>query len=119
MPIFHEEAYPGPVRWETNSYKKEWSWSKKVDFYFDQLEKMASAKSIVEFILDNEQSLERSKARSSVSAALSNGLKNRQLLKFTDPISNTFYYGKPAWFDEKMNPKVERIPEKLKAEITK
>ncbi|MEM7551691.1 MAG: hypothetical protein AAF363_18550 [Bacteroidota bacterium] len=119
IPIFHEETYQGPVKWETTSYKEEWSWSKKVEFYFSQLEKVANAKDIVEFIINNEKNSDRTKVRSSISAALSNGHKNRSFLKFTDPVSSITYYGKPDWFNEKSIPKMEHIPEALKEKILK
>jgi hypothetical protein len=110
MPIFKEDTFSSPIKWEPKNYKPEWSWTKKIDHYFLEARILSTARDILGFIADHEPDVEKSKVRSSISAALSNNVKKGVCRKYQDPVTQNSYYGLPAWFDKKNQPKLEFIP---------
>jgi hypothetical protein len=117
IPIFQEETIRGPIRWETDGYRNEWTWTKKIDFIFHKTTKLCTAKYMVDFITAKEPDLDKSKIRSSISAALSNRLKNGNGRKFVDPVTDHVYYGNSDWFDQNESPLIDHIPDELKVNI--
>ena len=118
MPIFQEPQFQTVVKWDTATYRTQWSWTRKISFYFESVGKLAPSNDIVGLILDKEPEQDRSKVRSSISAALSNGIRSGQYKKFIDPITNTTHYGPANWFDSQDQPDVDHIPEKVRQRLT-
>ncbi|MEL6557194.1 MAG: hypothetical protein AAFQ94_03355 [Bacteroidota bacterium] len=114
LPIFSDNQITPKINWNTNTYQAEWSWSRKISYYEDFKGKLITSGEIVNFILENEPSLDKTKLRSSVSAALSNRTRSGMYTKFIDPISNTTYYGPKDWFDENEEPLIEFLPDNLR-----
>ena len=117
MPIFQEPQFQTIVKWDTNAYRLQWSWTKKISFYYEHHTKLAPSADVLSFILEKEPEQDRSKARSSISAALSNGIRSGHFRKFTDPVTNTAFYGLRDWFDEKDRPDVSVIPEEVRQQL--
>lgn len=117
MPIFNEGASFYTVKWETKGYRNEWPWTKKISYYEEFKGKLMTSSDVVNFILDKEKELDKSKVRSSVSAALSNRLKNKSYTKFIDPVSQTAYYGPTEWFVNEKEPHVDFLPNELKERL--
>ncbi|MCR9250873.1 MAG: hypothetical protein NXI20_10630 [bacterium] len=114
MPIFKDgNTYP-QINWNTNAYQIEWSWSRKIAYYEGYKGKIMTSGEIVDFIMEKEPELDKQKVRSSVSAALSNRTRSGIYAKFSDPISNTTFYGPSEWFTENDQPHIEYLPNQLK-----
>jgi len=118
MPIFQEPQFQTIVKWEAATYRTQWSWTRKITFYYETVNKLAPSGGIVDFILEKEPEEDRSKVRSSISAALSNGIRSGQYKKFTDPVTNTAYYGPAEWFNDQEQPDVTYIPENVRQRLT-
>jgi hypothetical protein len=114
MPIFNEPQYQSIVRWDTSSYRPQWPWTKKISFFQEVTKRLATSSEVVAFILEKENGLDKTKVRSSISAALSNGIKKGHYQKFTDPVTHTAYYGQSVWFDKNNQPEVRFLPDDLK-----
>jgi len=72
---------------------------------------------VVDFIVDKEPELTKSKVRSSVSAALSNRLKSNAYEKFKDPVTGTSYYGPMSYFLNQFEPEIQYMSEELKERL--
>jgi hypothetical protein len=119
IPIFKDDQYDSPVKWETDGYRKEWTWSRKINYIFQTTRTLCTAKYVVDFILSKEIDADKNKVRSSVSAVLSNRIRNGKGRKFIDPVTDQVFYGDDSWFDQNEEPKIEHLPEALKARIIK
>ena len=119
LPIFQEQTSYLPPRGEHFDYLPAWSWTKKITFYEKLKNKLITTHEIVDFILSKEPHLIRSKVRSSISAALSNRVKYEKYRKFTDAVTGIAYYGKRDWFNPAGQPKIENLPEDVKANLLK
>ncbi|MEM6523877.1 MAG: hypothetical protein AAGF85_10760 [Bacteroidota bacterium] len=119
IPIFNETNQLHAQVLNFNGYSSEWSWTKKISFLQQQINLIFTANDIVEFILESEPDLDKAKIRSSISAALSNWLKQKKYSKFIDPLSNTTYYGPSDWFLTNGNPQIDYIPDRLKNKLLK
>ncbi|MTI19558.1 hypothetical protein E1176_00845, partial [Fulvivirga sp. RKSG066] len=97
MPIFNESHEYSSIKWESKGYRSEWPWTKKISYYEEFRGQLMTSNEVVDFIMDKEPDLIKTKVRSSVSAALSNRLKTETYIKFIDPISQTTYYGPKEW----------------------
>jgi len=117
VPMFKDTGNYSTVKWETKGYRNEWPWTKKITYYQEFKGKLMTTNEVVNFILDKEPELDKAKTRSSVSAALSNRLKNKSYIKFIDPITNTTYYGPDEWFNSQEDPKVDHLPNELKERL--
>ena len=117
MPIFHEQSNIHITTWTTDKYISEWSWTKKIAHFESVKGKLITATEVVTFILENEPGLNKGKVRSSVSAALSNWVKQKKYLKFKDPISGNSYYGPTDWFLKDGRPQIDFIPDELKKRL--
>jgi len=117
MPIFNDQASFNTVKWETKGYRSEWPWTKKISYYTEFKGKLMTSGEVVNFIMEKEPELNKSKVRSSVSAALSNRLKNATYVKFIDPITQTSYYGPKEWFSNDDEPQVDFLPNDLKQRL--
>ena len=118
MPIFQEPQFQTIVKWDTASYRTQWSWSRKISFFFEKHKLLSMSAEVVDFILDKEADLDKSKVRSSISAALSNGIRSGLFRKFTDPITQNAYYGPKEWFNPRNEPEVTFIPESIRQRLT-
>jgi hypothetical protein len=101
------------------AYSPSWPWTKKIAHYQEVIPKLMTSNDAVEFILSNEPDLDKAKVRSSVSAALSNGLKSRKYTKFIDPSGVSSFYGPSDWFNSEGQPQLEYVPDDLKNRIFK
>ena len=119
IPIFNESDELRLNILNFDGYSPEWSWTKKISFFQQQIDLIYTANDVVDFILKSEPDLNRSKTRSSISAALSNWVKQKKYLKFIDPMSNTTYYGPSDWFLANGNPQIDYIPDLLKNKLLK
>lgn len=117
MSIFQESKTEQHSNWKTNSYQIAWSWTKKITYYQQFKSKIITTAEVVDFIVDKEPDLNKSKVRSSVSAALSNWVKKQQYRKFEDPVSGTSYYGPLAIFINQHEPNIESMPQDLKERL--
>ncbi|MCA6078219.1 hypothetical protein [Fulvivirga sedimenti] len=118
LPIFQEPQFQTVVKWDTATYRTQWSWTRKISFFQDTHRFLSTSGDVVDFILEKEPEQDKSKVRSSVSAALSNGIRSGQYKKFTDPVTNTAYYGPADWFDSNDQPDVSFLPESLRQRLT-
>ncbi len=119
LPIFNEQPGVGTVPLQINAYSNSWPWTKKMAHYQLVTNKLMTSNEAVEYILENENDLDRAKVRSSVSAALSNGLKTGKYTKFQDPTGVATYYGPSEWFDIEGHPHVDYLPDELKKRLFK
>ena len=119
LPIFQEQTSYFAPKGEHFNYLPAWSWTKKITFYEKLKNKLITTNEIVDFILSKEPDLIRSKVRSSISAALSNRVKYQEYSKFTDSGTGTTYYGRQDWFNAAGHPKIENLPEEVKANLLK
>ena len=117
IPIFNETENKYTVRWETKGYRNAWPWTKKITYYEEFKGKLMTTNEVVDFIMDKEPDLNKTKVRSSISAALSNRLKKKNYIKFVDPVSQTSYYGPSDWFIDEQEPKIDRLPLDLKERL--
>lgn len=117
IPIFNDTSQFAKVKWETKGYRNEWPWTKKISYYQEFKGKLMTSNEVVDFIINKENDLDKSKVRSSVSAALSNRLKNGSYIKFIDPITQVSYYGPAEWFVSENEPKVDHLPNELKERL--
>jgi hypothetical protein len=101
------------------SYSPSWPWTKKLAHYQEVRAKLMTSNDAVDYILGNESNLDKAKVRSSVSAALSNGLKSRKYTKFIDPSGVSSYYGPSDWFNADGQPQLEYVPDELKNRLFK
>ncbi len=118
MPIFNEPQFQTIAKWETATYRTQWSWTRKITFYYESASSLATSGDVVDFILEKEPEEDRTKVRSSISAALSNGIRTGQYKKFTDPVTNTAYYGPSEWFNSQDQPEVDYIPDNVRQRLT-
>lgn len=119
LPIFHEQTFYLTPKKDHLDYAAAWSWTKKITFYENLKNKLITTNEIVDFILSKEPHLIRNKVRSSISAALSNRVKQGEYSKFIDPVTGIAYYGKRDWFNQAGQPKIEHVPEGVKANLLK
>lgn len=117
MPIFQDQAAHQTIRWDTDSYRPQWPWTRKIAHYLNITDKLTASADVVDFIMEQEPDLDKQKVRSSVSAALSNKIRNEEYKKFTDPVTQTAYYGLNEWFKEDI-PEIEKLPESLRTKLT-
>lgn len=115
--IFNDNQVYGKVKWETSGYRPEWPWTQKIGYYLDFRGKVSTTQDVVNFLLEKEPELDKSKTRSSVSAALSNKAKNGKYTKFVDPVTQQTYYGLSEWFDEQHHPGLDHVPNDLKERL--
>lgn len=114
LSIFSDYPLQSPVKWESKGYMKEWPWTQKVSYFADKKGLLFSANEIVELILNKEPEQEREKVRSSISAVLSNRLRNGEYEKVQHPATNVSFYGPNEWF-EKGTPKERFLPYELRS----
>ena len=117
LPIFQDQVSHKTIRWDTDSYRSQWPWTRKIAHYMNATDKLVASAEVVEFILEQEPDSDKQKVRSSVSAALSNKIRSGEYKKFTDPVTQTAYYGLNEWFNEDI-PEIEKIPEALRTKLT-
>lgn len=117
LPIFSDSGSFNKVQWETKSYRAEWAWTKKISYFIDFKGTLITSGDVVNFLLEKEPQLDKRKIRSSVSAALSNKIKQRLYSKFNDPVTNTTYYGPTEWFGIEGKPQVGYLPQELKERL--
>ena len=98
LSIFNDYPLHSPVKWETKGYMQEWPWTQKVSYFADKKGLVFSATEIVELITNKEPGQERDKVRSSISAVLSNRVKNGEYRKIQHPATQITYYGPREWF---------------------
>jgi hypothetical protein len=118
LPIFQEPQYQSIVKWDTSSYRPQWPWTKKISFFQEVTRRLSTSGEVVGFILEKEPALDKTKVRSSISAALSNGIRKGQYQKFLDPVTQNAYYGPSDWFGENSEPEVQFLPEALRHRLT-
>lgn len=117
MSIFQENKAEKHANWKTNNYQIAWSWTKKIAYYQQFKAKIITTAEVVDFIVDKEPDLNKSKVRSSVSAALSNWVKKLHYRKFEDPISGMSFYGPSVLFINQHEPSIEAMPQDLKERL--
>ncbi len=117
MSLFEGNTRQDSSAWKTNKYSEQWAWTKKITFFQQFRGKLITTAGVVNFIVSKEPELNRTKVRSSVSAALSNRLKTNKYLKFVDPVTGTTYYGPSDYFLNEHEPKMEYMPEDLKERL--
>lgn len=117
MSIFQEKPTENTANWKTNSYQPQWPWTKKIAYFQEFTSKIVTTSEVVDFIMDKEPELNKTKVRSSVSAALSNWVKKRAYRKFEDPVSGSTYYGPVSVFINQHEPKIEFMPQDLKERL--
>lgn len=118
MPIFQEPQYQSIVKWDTSSYRPQWPWTKKISFFQEVTRRLSTSGEVVNFILEKEPALDKTKVRSSISAALSNGIKKGHYQKFMDPTTHNAYYGPSNWFATTDEPEVQFLPDELRQRLT-
>lgn len=117
LPIFQDQGNERTIRWDPSAYRSQWPWTRKIAHYMEISDKLTTSADVVAFILDQEPGSDKQKVRSSVSAALSNKIRSGEYKKFTDPVTQTAYYGLNEWFDGDA-PEITHIPEELQAKLT-
>ena len=117
LPLFEEGEQQSALHQKTNSYHDQWPWTKKIAYYLTYKQKLVKTTEVVEFILEKEPTLIKSKVRSSVSAALSNKMKKGAYRKFEDPVTGSTYYGPANYFLNAHEPHIEYMPEDLKERL--
>lgn len=117
IPIFNDSEEFSTKALSFNGYSPEWSWTKKISFFEQQINLIFTSNEVVSFITETEPDLDKSKVRSSISAALSNWVKSNKYKKFIDPIANNTYYGPSDWFLSSGSPQIDFIPASLKNKL--
>ena len=117
MSIFGDTVENHSPKWKTNDYSSQWPWTKKITYYQEFKQKLITTTEVVDFIVSKEPELNKSKVRSSVSAALSNRLKSNSYEKFKDPVTGTSYYGPANYFLNAYEPHIEYMSEDLKERL--
>ncbi len=117
LPLFQENESQNLMHQKTNTYHDQWPWTKKIAYFIDFRKKMVKTMEVVEFIMEKEPELNKSKVRSSVSAALSNKMKKGGYRKFEDPVTGNTYYGPVTFFLNQHEPHIEYMPEDLKERL--
>jgi hypothetical protein len=117
LPIFQDQANPHMVRWDPTAYRQQWPWTRKIAHFLDLSQTLVTSGDVIQFIVNQEPELDKQKVRSSVSAALSNKIRTGEYKKFTDPVTQTAYYGQISWFD-KDTPQLQHLPDTLKQRLT-
>jgi len=117
VPLFSDTVEGQANNWKTNEYNAQWPWTKKITYYQEFKHKLITTSEVVDFIVDKEPELNKSKVRSSVSAALSNRLKTNSYEKFKDPVTGTSYYGPASYFINPYEPQIEYMSDELKERL--
>ena len=117
LSIFHDTPSYAPPRWEPNRYQEEWPWTKKITHYQEVKTKIFTSSEVIDYIIQKEPKLTKSKVRSSISAALSNKHKSGAYVKFVDPITSNTYYGPSDWFINEHEPYLDHVPDDLKERL--
>jgi hypothetical protein len=117
MSIFGDTVEGNTANWKTNDYSSQWPWTKKITYYQEFRQKLITTSEVVDFIVDKEPELNKSKVRSSVSAALSNRLKSNDYEKFKDPVTGASYYGPASYFLNPYEPQIEYMADDLKERL--
>ncbi len=117
MSIFGDTVEGQSANWKTNEYSPQWAWTRKITYYQEYKRKLITTSEVVDFIIGKEPELNKSKVRSSVSAALSNRLKSNTYEKFKDPVTGASYYGPASYFLNPHEPKIEFMSEDLKERL--
>ena len=117
MSLFGDTVEGNVTNWKTNDYNSQWPWTKKITYYQEFKRKLITTSEVVDFIVDKEPELNKSKVRSSVSAALSNRLKSNAYEKFKDPVTGTSYYGPVNYFLNPHEPQIEYMSDDLKERL--
>lgn len=117
LPLFQDQSVQETLQQKTNSYQDQWSWTRKIGFYTDFKGVLVKSQEVVEFIMEKEPHQNKSKVRSSVSAALSNKIKKGDYRKFEDPVSGYTYYAPIHFFLNQHEPKLEHMPDELKERL--
>ena len=117
MSLFGQSVASTTASFKVSNYNQKWSWVKKISYYQELQEKLITASEVVHFIVDQEPGCNKNKVRSSVSAALSNGLKSKVYEKFKDPVTDISYYGPASYFLRPRQPKIEYMPDDLKEQL--
>ena len=118
LPIFQEPQFQTVVKWDTATYRPQLSWTRKITFFYEMKKLLAMSNDVVDFVLEKEPEQEKTKVRSSISAALSNGIRSGQYVKFTDPVTNNAFYGPSEWFGTDGNPDIAYIPDSVRQRLT-
>lgn len=117
MPIFTEKHDYAEFDKRNMAYSQNWPWTRKIAYYQDFIGKLISSNEVVDYIMENEPDLDKMKVRSSVSAALSNGIRSGKYTKFNDPTSSSTFYAPSEWFDKMGQPLLEYLPQDLKSRL--
>ncbi|WMN11927.1 hypothetical protein QYS49_31810 [Marivirga salinae] len=117
LPLFQENEAQNLLHQKTNAYHDQWAWTKKIAYFIDFKRKLVKTNEVVDFIMEKEPDLNKSKVRSSVSAALSNKMKKGVYRKFEDPVTSNTYYGPVSFFLNQHEPQIEFMPEDLKERL--
>lgn len=117
VPLFQDNESQNALHQKTNTYHDQWSWTKKIAYFFDYRQKLVKTNEVVDFIMEKEPELNKSKVRSSVSAALSNKGKKGVYRKFQDPVTGSTYYGPVIFFINQNEPRIEHMSEDLKERL--
>ena len=113
LPIFDIPEYSFNRRKAIIQYRSEWSWTRKILLFQEMKQKIFTSSEVVDFITDNEPEVNKSKIRSSISAALSNKHRTGRFRKFTDPATGKTYYGPQDWFMNDGQPYPHHVPEDI------
>ncbi len=117
IPLFEDSEQHELLQQKTNAYYDQWPWTRKIAYFVDFKRKLVKTNEVVTFILDKEPALNKSKVRSSVSAALSNKLKRNTYRKFEDPVNGSTYYGPATYFLNQHEPHIKYMPDDLKERL--
>jgi hypothetical protein len=117
LPLFQENEAQNLMHQKTNTYHDQWPWTKKIAYFIDFRRKLVRTMEVVDFIMEKEPDLNKSKVRSSVSAALSNKMKKGVYRKFEDPVTANTYYGPANYFLNMHEPQIEYMPDDLKERL--
>lgn len=117
LPLFQENEAQKLMHQKTNAYHDQWAWTKKIAYFVDFRRKLIKTNEVVDFIMEKEPDLNRSKVRSSVSAALSNKIKRGNYRKFEDPVTGSTYYGPAAFYLNQQEPQIAYMPDELKERL--
>lgn len=116
-PLFADSAHYSTYNRQNTAYSPGWPWTRKIAYYQGFIGKLITSNEAVDYIIGNEPSLDKMKVRSSVSAALSNGIRSGKYTKFNDPTGSTTYYAPSEWFDKMGQPLIEYLPQELKSRL--
>lgn len=116
FPIFQENQHHYQ-RSKHPNYYSEWSWMQKISHYQEVIRRIFTSAEIITYILQQERNLNRSKVRSSISAALSNKTKRGSYIKYLDAITGAAYYGPSEWFINDKEPHPKYVPNILRRRL--